>query len=70
MFSGVDLLQAVRAEPDRDAPTVECAQRIADVVRTHTGRRWVGVYRVTSDEVINLRGAGPVLVAHKRSARR
>jgi L-methionine (R)-S-oxide reductase len=62
----VDLVKAVRSEADRDAPTAERAQRIADLVRTHTGRRWVGVYRVRSGEVVNLAWSGPAPPAYPR----
>jgi hypothetical protein len=37
----------------------ERAQRIADLVRAETGRRWVGVYRIRSGEVVNLAWSGP-----------
>jgi L-methionine (R)-S-oxide reductase len=60
------LLSAIRSECRREAPVEERAQRIADLVRTHTGRRWVGVYRVTPDEVANLAWSGPGPPAHPR----
>jgi GAF domain-containing protein len=66
MSNNVDLIGAVRSEADREAPTKERAQRIADLVRIHAGRRWVGVYRVGSDEVVNLAWSGPAPPAHPR----
>jgi L-methionine (R)-S-oxide reductase len=66
MVSNVDLVNAVRSESRRHAPVEQRAQRIADLVRTHTGRRWVGVYRVTSDEVVNLAWSGPAPPTYPR----
>jgi L-methionine (R)-S-oxide reductase len=63
VLSTVDLVSAVRFEAHRDAPIEERAQRIADLVRTNTGRRWVGVYRVSS-EVVNLAWSGPAPPAY------
>lgn len=42
------------------------AQSIADLVRAATGRRWVGVYEVTSTEVVNLAWSGPAPPAYSR----
>jgi putative methionine-R-sulfoxide reductase with GAF domain len=64
--SNVDLIGAVRSEADRDAPAEERAERIADLVRAHTGRRWVGVYRVSSEEVVNLAWSGPAAPSYPR----
>jgi hypothetical protein len=50
----VALVDHVRAEAEADASPEQRAQRIADLVRTRTGRHWVGVYRVDPDEVVNL----------------
>src|SRR5919109_1729253 len=66
VLSNADLVNAVRFESHRHAPIEERAQRIADLVRTHTRRRWVGVYRVTSNEVMNLAWSGPAPPAHAR----
>jgi L-methionine (R)-S-oxide reductase len=60
------LVDAVRSESRRHAPVEERAQRIADLVRTRTGRRWVGVYRVTADKVVNLAWSGPAAPRYPR----
>ena len=61
-----DLLTAIRSESHRHAPAEDRARRIADLVRTHTGRRWVGVYRVGAGEVVNLAWSGPGPPAYPR----
>jgi L-methionine (R)-S-oxide reductase len=63
------LVDAVRREAEGDAPVEQRAQRIADLVRTGTGRRWVGVYRVEPEEVANLAWSGPAAPAHPRFPR-
>jgi hypothetical protein len=52
------LVEAGRAEAGGDAPFEQGALRIAELVRTHTGRRWVGVYRIDGGEVVNLANPG------------
>jgi L-methionine (R)-S-oxide reductase len=64
--SNDDLVKAVRSESRRQAPVENRARRIADLVRTQTGRRWVGVYRVTSNDVVNLAWSGPAPPAYPR----
>jgi L-methionine (R)-S-oxide reductase len=44
------------------------AHRITTLIRTATGRRWVGVYAVTQTEVVNLAWSGPAPPAHPRFA--
>jgi L-methionine (R)-S-oxide reductase len=61
-----ELRDAVRAVAERRVARGERAQRIADLVRTATSRRWVGVYEVTPTEVINLAWSGPSPPAHLR----
>jgi L-methionine (R)-S-oxide reductase len=61
-----ELHEAVRAVAERRGPRGERAQRIADLVRTATSRRWVGVYEVSPTEVINLAWSGPAPPAHLR----
>jgi putative methionine-R-sulfoxide reductase with GAF domain len=61
-----ELLEAVRAAAEVRVPREARAQRIADLIRTATDRRWVGVYEVTSSEVINLAWSGPAAPAHPR----
>jgi L-methionine (R)-S-oxide reductase len=60
------LADAVRAEADADGPPEQRAQRIADLLRARTGRRWIGVYRVEGDEIANLAWSGPAAPAHPR----
>jgi L-methionine (R)-S-oxide reductase len=60
------LREAVRAEAEADGPPERRAQRVADLVRLRTGRRWVGVYRVEGDEVANLAWSGPAAPAYPR----
>jgi GAF domain-containing protein len=61
-----ELLEAVRAAAALPLARVERSQRIADLVRAATGRRWVGVYDVTPTEVVNLAWSGPGPPAHPR----
>jgi L-methionine (R)-S-oxide reductase len=61
-----ELQEAVRAAAEQLVPRDERAQRIADLIRTVTGRRWVGVYEVTPTEVVNLAWSGPAPPAHPR----
>jgi peroxiredoxin/putative methionine-R-sulfoxide reductase with GAF domain len=61
-----ELLEAVRAAAQAPLPRDERARRIADFIRTTTGRRWVGVYEVTANEVVNLAWSGPAPPAHLR----
>jgi L-methionine (R)-S-oxide reductase len=59
-----ELAGAVRGAAEQHGSRAERAQRIADLVRTKTGRRWVGVYEVTPTEVVNLAWSGPAPPAH------
>jgi putative methionine-R-sulfoxide reductase with GAF domain len=61
-----ELTEAVRAEAEADGLPERRAQRVADLVRLKTGRRWVGVYRVEEDEVVNLAWSGPAAPAYPR----
>jgi L-methionine (R)-S-oxide reductase len=61
-----ELHEAVRAVAEPRLPRDERAQRIADLVRAATRRRWVGVYEVTAAEVVNLAWSGPAPPAHPR----
>jgi putative methionine-R-sulfoxide reductase with GAF domain len=61
-----DLVDALRAEARRNAPTEERAQRIAELLRLHTGRRSVGLYQIDGDEVVNLAWSGPAPPAYPR----
>jgi GAF domain-containing protein len=62
----MSIREAIRSVAAVQLPRDERAQRIADLVRTATGRRWVGIYEVTSTEVINLAWSGPAPPAHPR----
>jgi L-methionine (R)-S-oxide reductase len=59
-----DLVADVRREVAGDAAAEERASRAAELIRGRTGRRWVGVYRVTSSEVRNLAWSGPAAPAY------
>ena len=61
-----ELIDAVRTAAASHRPRSERAQRIADLVRDATGRRWVGVYEVTDAEVVNVAWSGPAPPAHPR----
>jgi putative methionine-R-sulfoxide reductase with GAF domain len=59
-----DLIEDVRRAAAADAPLGERAARVAELIRTRTGRRWVGVYRVACSEVRNLAWSGPAAPAY------
>lgn len=61
-----ELREAVRVAAELRLPRDERAQRIADLIRTSTDRRWVGIYEVTPTEVVNLAWSGPAPPAHPR----
>ena len=61
-----ELLEAIRAAAALPLARRERSQRIADLVRAATGRRWVGVYEVTLTEVVNLSWSGPAPPAYPR----
>ena len=65
-MNDLTLVDAVRTEAEADASPEQRAQRIADVVRRRTGRRWVGIYRVDAEEVANLAWSGPAAPAYPR----
>jgi L-methionine (R)-S-oxide reductase len=62
------LIDRVRYESARTGSREDRAKRIADLIRQETGRRWVGIYAVTSEEVVNLAWSGPSAPAHPRFA--
>jgi L-methionine (R)-S-oxide reductase len=62
----IGLPEIVRAVAAESQPRAERAQQVADLVRGATGRRWVGVYEVTTSEVVNLAWSGPEPPAHVR----
>jgi putative methionine-R-sulfoxide reductase with GAF domain len=61
-----ELVAGVRAAAALELARHERAQRITDLLRSATGRRWVGVYEVTPTEVVNLAWSGPAPPAHPR----
>jgi L-methionine (R)-S-oxide reductase len=61
-----ELLEAVRAAAGLPIAMEERSQRIADLVRNATRRRWIGIYEVTPEEVVNLAWSGPAAPAHQR----
>jgi hypothetical protein len=54
------LLESVRRQAGGAAPPEELAERIAEAIRLHTGRRWVRIYRSEVGEV-NLAWTGPAV---------
>jgi L-methionine (R)-S-oxide reductase len=61
-----ELREAVRVAAELHLPRDERAQRITDLIRTSTDRRWVGIYEVTPTEAVNLAWSGPAPPAHQR----
>lgn len=61
-----NVLERIRRQAGGAAPPEERAQRIADLIRLHTGRRWVGIYRVDAGELVNLAWSGPAAPAYPR----
>ena len=59
-----DLVERVGREAGSAAAPEERAQRIVELIRTGTGRRWAGIYRVTDERVTNLAWSGPDAPAH------
>jgi hypothetical protein len=53
-----ELREAVRVAGEMRLARDERAQRIADLIRTSTDRRWVGIYEVTPAEVVHLAWSG------------
>lgn len=58
------LIDELRREVGADAPVDGRARRAAELIRAGTGRRWVGIYRVTDAEVRNLGWSGPAPPAY------
>jgi GAF domain-containing protein len=65
-MSPIELHEAVRAAGEAHGRREERAKRIAELIRARTGRRWVGVYEVTPEEVVNLAWSGPAAPTHPR----
>jgi L-methionine (R)-S-oxide reductase len=62
----VNLADRVHELVQSDSPRAARAQAVADAVRAATGQRWVGVYAVEDDQVVNLAWSGPGPPAHPR----
>jgi putative methionine-R-sulfoxide reductase with GAF domain len=60
------LIEVVREEAATDDPIDRRALRIAELVRTHMGRRRVVIRRVDGDEVAAIAWSGPPAPAHSR----
>ena len=58
------LIEALRRDVTADAPVERRAGRAAERICAGTGRRWVGIYRVTGREVRNLGWSGPAPPAY------
>ena len=58
-----DLIEQVRREAAGDGRVESRASRVAELIRIGTGRRWVGIYRVSSAEVTNIAWSGPAAPA-------
>lgn len=59
-----DLVETVRREANSGGTRAERARRSAELIRTRTGRRWVGIYRLAEGEVRNLAWSGPAAPAY------
>lgn len=63
-MTAAGLVEDVRHEATTEAPAETRARNAAELIRARTGRRWVGIYRVTNDEVRNLAWSGPAAPAY------
>ena len=64
MFGATNLVEDVRREAGAAGSVEERAARVAELIRTRTGRRWVGIYRVAGGKVSNLAWSGPAAPAY------
>jgi L-methionine (R)-S-oxide reductase len=62
----VNLADRIRELVQREDPRSVRAQGVADAVRAATAHRWVGIYAVERDQVVNLAWSGPGPPAHPR----
>jgi L-methionine (R)-S-oxide reductase len=58
------LIDDVRSAASGDEAAEERAKSAVDLIRTRTGYRWVGIYRVAKSEVRNLAWSGPAAPAY------
>jgi GAF domain-containing protein len=63
-MTDADLLEDVRRHAGAGGTVDDRASRAAELIRSRTGRRWVGIYRVTESEVRNLAWSGPAPPAY------
>jgi L-methionine (R)-S-oxide reductase len=61
-----ELVETVRRAAEAAGPIDQAATDLAELIRGRSGRRWVGIYRVTRSEVVNLAWSGPAPPAHPR----
>jgi L-methionine (R)-S-oxide reductase len=57
-------LEDVRKAAEAATAIGDAAGELARLIHAASRRRWVGIYRVTSDEVLNLAWSGPAPPAH------
>jgi hypothetical protein len=50
-MTDADLIEAVRREANSRGTREERASRTAELIRTRTGRRWVGIYRLAGGAI-------------------
>lgn len=64
MRTSGNLLEDARRVVEAAVSIDETAAELAELIRGASGRRWVGIYRVTPTEVRNLAWSGPAPPAH------
>ena len=62
-------LENVRKAAEAAAAIGDAAGELARLIQAASRRRWVGIYRVTPDEVVNLAWSGPAPPAHPTFSR-
>jgi L-methionine (R)-S-oxide reductase len=63
-MTDADLVEDVRYHAAAYGTVDDRARRVAELIRSRTGRRWVGIYRVAESEVRNLAWSGPAPPAY------
>ncbi len=58
------VIERVRRAAEAACSIEDAAADLADLIRTVSGRRWVGLYHVTTTDVVNLARSGPAPPAH------
>jgi putative methionine-R-sulfoxide reductase with GAF domain len=59
-------LEDIRKAAEAATAIGDAAEDLVRLIRAAGRRRWVGIYRVTADEVVNLAWSGPAPPAHPR----